>query len=84
MSLRVDVFDNETKKASHPAGDLKVPNGYKITGGGALEFYSPPGNMLTAAYPKSLQTWSVAGKDHEQTSPAVIKAFVLALFDPFL
>jgi hypothetical protein len=82
MALTIQLFVATSGPAQHPSVDVNVPAGFKILGGGALDHWSGMGNLLTASYPKGLQTWSVAGKDHEQVSPASISAYALALQDP--
>jgi vibriolysin len=82
MALNVQVFTATSPVAEHPSIQVNVPAAYKILGGGAFDHWSGVGNMLTASYPQSLQTWFVAGKDHLEVSPASITAFALALYDP--
>lgn len=85
MSLVVHLFSEKSKVANHPTIELSVPDDYKIIGGGSvleLDQSRDPGNLLTASYPKGLQTWFAAGKDHGAGSPATITAFALALYDP--
>jgi hypothetical protein len=82
MPLTVQLFTVTSALAPHPSIDFTVPSEYKILGGGALDNWSGAGNLLTASYPKGLQTWSVAGKDHEAPSPASLTLFALALYDP--
>ena len=82
MPLSIQLFVSTAGPAQHPSCDLAIPNDFKILGGGALDHYNEPGNMLTACYPKSLQLWSVAGKDHQEFSPASITAYALAIHDP--
>ena len=88
MALTVELFEATSALAPHnPFADVTVPAGYKILGGGAFDHWSDAGNLLTASYPKGLQTWFAAGKDHrnekgEGDSPASITAFALALHDP--
>jgi hypothetical protein len=82
LPFSVQLFVATSGIAQHPSVDVAVPNGFKIVGGGALDHWSGMGNLLTASYPKNLQTWSAAGKDHEQASPASITAYALAFADP--
>jgi hypothetical protein len=82
MALNIQLFTQTSAVAQHPSVTLTVPAGFKILGGGALDHYSEPGNMLTASYPLSLQQWFAAGKDQEQASPATITAFAFAVQDP--
>jgi hypothetical protein len=82
LALTIQLFTATGAVAAHPTASVTVPAGYKILGGGAFDHYTEPGNLLTASYPQTLQTWFVAGKDHEQSSPASITAFALAVNDP--
>jgi vibriolysin len=82
MAVTVQLFVATSGAAEHPSVELNIPPQYKILGGGAFDHWSGTGNLLTASYPVSLQTWFAAGKDHEVVSPAAISAFALALFDP--
>lgn len=82
MALTIQLFTQTSPSAQHPSTTLTVPSGYKIIGGGALDHYSEPGNMLTASYPLSPTEWFVAGKDQEKASPATVTAFAFGLFDP--
>lgn len=82
MSLTITLFQATSGETAHPSVSVDVPQGYKLLGGGALDQYNEPGNMLTASYPASATRWTVAGKDHIHSSPARITAYALALFDP--
>jgi hypothetical protein len=82
VAITISIFTQTSAVAAHPSTSVTVPAGFKMLGGGAFDHYSEPGNMLTASYPQSSQTWFVAGKDHEQSSPASITAFALAISDP--
>jgi hypothetical protein len=82
MPLNIQLFVASSAVSAHPSVDLTVPQGFKIVGGGALDNWNGAGNLLTASFPKGPNTWSVAGKDHEVSSPASITAFALALEDP--
>jgi len=56
--------------------------GYTIVGGGAVDYWSGAGNMLTASYPTSskLQSWSGAGGDLVWAkTPAIIAVYGIAL-----
>ena len=80
--FQVQVFSSQGPSAPHPSVSVSVPEGYKVVGGGARVNYHEPGNMLTASYPASPQTWTAMGKDHEGNSPATIDGFALGLHDP--
>jgi len=80
--INIQLFAVTSGVAPHPSIELPVPAGYKIVGGGATDNWNGAGNLLTASYPKGPNTWFAAGKDHEQSSPASITAYALALHDP--
>jgi hypothetical protein len=82
VALTIQLFTQTSASAQHPSTTLTVPQGFKIIGGGALDHYSEPGNMLTASYPITPTQWFVAGKDQEQASPATVTAFAFGLLDP--
>ncbi|MBV8370353.1 MAG: hypothetical protein JO036_15710 [Candidatus Eremiobacteraeota bacterium] len=83
MSIKTKLFQAISAEAAHPQVTVDVPAGFKIIGGGALDNWgSGVGNMLTAAYPQGPNAWFVAGKDHEQSSPATIIGFAIAIHDP--
>jgi vibriolysin len=82
MALNVQIFTASSGVVPHPSVQVNVPSQFKIIGGGALDHWSGAGNLLTASFPSGLHTWVAAGKDHEQSSPASITAFAVALFDP--
>lgn len=80
--ITVKMFTATGGGASHPSVELAVPPDYKILGGGAVVDTGGAGSLLTAAYPKTLNRWFAAAKDHCIASPAAVTAYVLALHDP--
>jgi hypothetical protein len=82
MPLTIQLFTATSSSAEHPSVEVTVPVNFKIIGGGAFDNWSGAGNLLTASFPKDLQTWFAAGKDHEVASPAPITAYALAISDP--
>jgi hypothetical protein len=76
------VTSAPSRVASHPAVSVKVDNGCKLIGGGAIIDPVEPSNFLTASYPLDPETWFAAGKDHEIISPASITAYAIGLYDP--
>lgn len=72
--------------ANHPDARVTVPDGYKLLCGGALDHWKGAGNMLTASFPETENTWRASGKDHGGTGyvpdPSSITAFALAVYDP--
>jgi hypothetical protein len=67
---------------NHPEARVVVPEGYKLLCGGALDNWQGGGNLLTASFPESDNTWLARGKDHAVADPASISAFALAVCDP--
>jgi hypothetical protein len=84
MAIQVRVFHSLPKAPkAHPYAEAVVEPGYKVIGGGAIDSWSGAGNLLTASYPsEDLRKWIAAGKDHEISSPAVITAYAIAIYDP--
>src|SRR5436190_20705171 len=82
MPIQVQLFKFTSSLAQHPFVRMHVPIPYKIIGGGAVDNWSGAGNLLTGAYPESLNSWVASGKDHLTPSPATITAFALAIYDP--
>jgi len=82
MPIQVQLFTATSLLAQHPLVRVSVPPAYKIIGGGALDSWSGAGNLLTASYPESANSWVASGKDHLTASPATITAFALAIYDP--
>ncbi|QDQ03758.1 hypothetical protein [Bacillus sp. BD59S] len=77
-----------SRDESHPSKVVSVPKAWNLTGGGAeIAYGSEPGNLLTASFPlmdisdptNPIQTWNVAGKDHNITSPAKIEAIAIGV-----
>jgi hypothetical protein len=52
--------------------------GWALSGGGAFDNWNGAGNMLTASYPSGI-SWIGSGKDHIESSPAAITAYVIGL-----
>jgi hypothetical protein len=82
-ALRTEILSVTSEVSAHPVARVTVPAGYKLVGGGARDNWDPPeGNLLTASFPETPNTWMAAGKDHVKTSPASITAFAVAIHDP--
>ena len=67
---------------AHPEARVKVPDGYKLVGGGAKDDWTGAGNLLTSSFPESNNTWMASGKDHRQSGAGTITAYAIALYDP--
>lgn len=79
-----EIINVTSDVTNHPDARIVVPEGYKLLSGGALDNYKDPepGNLLTASYPESDNTWRGSGKDHIAADPASVSAFALAVYDP--
>ncbi len=67
---------------AHPEARVVVPEGYKLLCGGALDNWQGEGNLLTASFPESDNTWLARGKDHTKADWTSISVFALAVYDP--
>ena len=69
---------------NYPEARVTVPEGYKLLCGGALDNWKVNGNLLTASFPETENTWRASGKDHgaNAADPSSITAFALAVYDP--
>ena len=79
-----EIINVTSDVRNHPDARIVVPEGYKLLSGGAVDNYkeNEPGNLLTASYPESDNTWRGSGKDHVTADPASVSAFALAVYDP--
>jgi hypothetical protein len=64
--------------AAHPAAQVAVADGFTLSGGGAIDNWNAPGNLLTALYPHGV-SWVAAGKDHIDPSPANITVYAIGI-----
>jgi hypothetical protein len=80
--FKPEILDVTSDVRAHPDVRIVVPEGYKLLCGGALDNWKGPGNLLTASFPESDNTWRGSGKDHVAGDPASISAFALAVYDP--
>jgi vibriolysin len=64
--------------APHPTAHVALDPGWALSGGGAFDNWNGAGNMLTASYPSGI-SWIGSGKDHIESSPAAITAYVIGL-----
>lgn len=73
-----------TTPLNHPEWTVEIPSNELLIGGGALDHWEEDGgwgNMLTASYPVSSNTWRVMGKDHRRADPSVITAYAIGIDD---
>lgn len=88
-NFEIKVFTSTVWDQQHPTGSVTVPDGYKVIGGGVLDYwqaggYAPYGNMLTASYPDlvSNKIWHAAGKDQGVKNITDLMIYAIALYDP--
>jgi len=61
VKLQTKITKKESTSSVKPSTSIGPPSGYMMVGGGASLFV---GLLLTASYPKDLNTWEVRAKDH--------------------
>jgi vibriolysin len=64
--------------AQHPSAQVCLDGGWVLSGGGAIDNWNEPGNLLTASFP-STSCWIAKGKDHIVASPANITVFAIGI-----
>ncbi len=75
----VRVFQNTGSSANYPEATVKVDEGYILTGGGAKDNWSGTGNLLTASYPVTSDTWKAKGKDHGSADRTNITVYAIGI-----
>lgn len=58
------VAKQESGHASHPTAITSLPPEYTLLGGGVKVEWDGAGNLVTATYPTSSNTWEARSKDH--------------------
>jgi hypothetical protein len=84
-ALRTEILSVTSEVTNHPVARVTVPKGYKLVGGGARSNWDATtgrGNLLTASFPETPNTWMAASKDHWGEDKASITAFAIAIYDP--
>jgi hypothetical protein len=81
-TLRTHIMYETSESSNHPEARITVPDGYKLLSGGALDDYSGAGNLLTASFPESDNTWRANGKNHIDASTAKLSAYAIVTYDP--
>lgn len=71
-----------------PEAQVRVPNGWKVISGGAEVKFFGVGQMMTKSFPLKSSSgvpygWKVQSKDHLESDKGLIRAYAVALFDPF-
>jgi hypothetical protein len=69
-----------TIPSAHPSEAIE-PGGVvgSLTCGGAIDYWTGAGNMLTCSYPTADGGWFAAGKDHIDSSPAAFTTYGISL-----
>ena len=75
----VHIWRNTSEVSSHPEMRASVPAEYVMTGGGAEVHWAGAGNLLTASYPLSENTWQAESKDHLRGDPAAITVSAIGI-----
>lgn len=78
----IRVFSATGAAASHPDAKITIDDDYKLLGGGAFVRYTGCGNLLTASYPESDNTWRATSKDHHRGDAAKLTVYAVGLYDP--
>lgn len=73
------VIKSETGATEQwPEALLALNSAFTLSGGGAIDNFNNPGNMLTASYPEGV-CWVAAGKDHASELKANITVYTIGI-----
>lgn len=75
----VRIFQATGATANHPEASVKVEEGYVMTGGGAKDNWSGQGNLLTASFPVTNDTWKAKGKDQGVADRANVTVYAIGI-----
>jgi len=75
----VRIVSATSSPASHPVASVTLPDGYTMTGGGAVAHWTSNGSLLTASYPQSSRSWQARSKDHIKPDPAALTVYVIGI-----
>jgi hypothetical protein len=78
LRLRHTIVSATGAVAQHPTAQVCLHSGWVLSGGGAIDNWNEPGNLLTASFPSN-SCWSANGKDHIDPSPASITVYAIGL-----
>jgi Putative binding domain, N-terminal/Viral BACON domain len=56
-----------------------LPQGYALTGGGAVVNYSGWGQLLTASYPEGIRSWTAKAKQHGPADAAPVTSIAIGI-----
>jgi hypothetical protein len=75
----IHISTGDSGAAPHPEATATLPDGFVLVGGGAKVEWTGAGNLLTASFPSTDRSWTARSKDHEESSPANIRAYAIGL-----
>jgi hypothetical protein len=75
----VTIKHETSDPSAHPQAVATLPNGFVLTGGGAFVNWHGAGNLLTASFPNSDNSWEARSKDHDVSDPAPITAYAIGI-----
>jgi hypothetical protein len=75
----VHIKSETSDPSAHPQAVAVLPDTYVLTGGGAFVDWHGAGNLLTASFPNSDQSWEARSKDHDVSDPARITAYAIGI-----
>lgn len=79
--FQIFIFSQTSPILPGPEAEVRLPQNYKLLGGGARENWTGAGNFVTASYAPNNASWLARGKDHWVNAPASITVFALAIYD---
>ena len=77
-TLKLSVIDITTDVEPHPHGTAVLPDGFVLTGGGALVHWTGAGNLLWQLEP-NLGAFTAGSKDHDAPDPSTLTPFALGV-----
>jgi vibriolysin len=75
----VTIKSEPSNPSPHPQAVAVLPTGFVLTGGGAFVNWTGAGNLLTASFPNSDESWEARSKDHDISDPAQITAYAIGI-----
>lgn len=78
LKLRHTIKSATGAVAQHPSAQVCLDSGWILSGGGAIDNWNEPGNLLTASFPLNT-CWMANGKDHIEPSPANITVYAIGI-----
>jgi hypothetical protein len=77
--VRGHIQNSTGSMAPHPTAMVCLNPVWTLSGGGARDNWEGEGNLLTGSYPQQGSCWVANGKDHIDSSPATITAYVIGI-----